>query len=58
MSSLLPPTAPLLCVSNICRFDSHVYNSQLMQAEAVGLAYRAWRREWRGKGKQYVRLSH
>ena len=25
-----------------------------MQSEAVGLAYRTWRREWRGKGKQYV----
>ncbi|KAI0738846.1 glycoside hydrolase [Daedaleopsis nitida] len=34
--------------------ETHVYNSQLMQAEAVGLAYRAWRREWRGKGKQYT----
>ena len=25
-----------------------------MQSEAVSLAYRTWRREWRGKGKQFV----
>ena len=38
-------------------FHRHVYNSQIMQSEAVSLAYRAWRREWRGKGKQYVRRA-
>ncbi|KAM5541197.1 hypothetical protein V8D89_005126 [Ganoderma adspersum] len=32
--------------------ETHIYNSQLMQSEAVSLAYR--RREWRGKGKQYT----
>ena len=26
-----------------------------MQSEAVSYAYRVWRREWRGKGKEYVR---
>ena len=36
--------------------DSHVYNTQLMQSEAVSFAYRSWRREWRGKGREYVRL--
>ncbi len=25
-----------------------------MQSEAISLAYRMWRREWRGKGKEYV----
>ena len=35
--------------------DSHVYNTQLMQSEAVSFAYRSWRREWRGKGREYVR---
>ena len=35
----------------------HIYNTQLMQSEAVSLAYRTWRREWRGKGKEYVRHS-
>ncbi|PIL34860.1 hypothetical protein GSI_02647 [Ganoderma sinense ZZ0214-1] len=34
--------------------ETHIYNSQLMQSEAVSLAYRTWRREWRGKGKQYT----
>ncbi|KAI0053200.1 glycoside hydrolase family 2 protein [Auriscalpium vulgare] len=34
--------------------ETTVYNRQLMQAEAVGYAYQVWRREWRGKGKQYT----
>jgi hypothetical protein len=25
-----------------------------MQSEALAYAYRVWRREWRGKGKEYV----
>ena len=28
-----------------------------MQSEALAYAYRMWRREWRGKGKEYVRPS-
>ncbi|THH31617.1 hypothetical protein EUX98_g2590 [Antrodiella citrinella] len=32
---------------------TYVYNTQIMQSEALGLAYRSWRREWRGPGKQY-----
>ncbi|EJF55724.1 glycoside hydrolase [Dichomitus squalens LYAD-421 SS1] len=34
--------------------ETHIYNTQLMQSEAISLAYRSWRREWRGKGKQYT----
>lgn len=34
--------------------ETHVYNTQLMQSEAVSYAYRVWRREWRGKGKEYT----
>ncbi|KAI0326209.1 glycoside hydrolase [Cubamyces sp. BRFM 1775] len=34
--------------------ETHIYNTQMMQSEAVSLAYRAWRREWRGKGKEYT----
>ncbi|KAH9919171.1 glycoside hydrolase [Epithele typhae] len=34
--------------------ETHVYNTQIMQSEAVSLAYRAWKREWRGKGKQFT----
>ncbi|EMD39457.1 glycoside hydrolase family 2 protein [Gelatoporia subvermispora B] len=33
--------------------ETHIYNTQIMQSEAVSLAYRAWRREWRGPGKEY-----
>lgn len=32
----------------------HVFNTQLMQSEALGHAYRSWKREWRGPGKQFV----
>ncbi|KAI0345567.1 glycoside hydrolase [Trametopsis cervina] len=33
--------------------ERYVYHQQIMQSEAVSLAYRMWRREWRGKGKEY-----
>jgi beta-mannosidase len=32
----------------------YVYNTQLMQSEAVSYAYQVWRRKWGGKGKEYV----
>ncbi|KAJ3841495.1 glycoside hydrolase [Lentinula raphanica] len=31
-----------------------VFNTQLMQSEAVGFAYQSWRRKWGGEGKQYT----
>ncbi|KAF6759208.1 beta-mannosidase [Ephemerocybe angulata] len=31
----------------------HAFNTQVMQAEAVGYAYRVWKREWRSEGKRY-----
>ncbi|EAU80945.1 beta-mannosidase [Coprinopsis cinerea okayama7 len=34
-------------------FDRYRFNTQVMQSEAVSYAYRVWRREWRGKGKEY-----
>ncbi|GBE85088.1 Beta-mannosidase B [Sparassis crispa] len=34
--------------------ETHVYNTQIMQSESVSFAYRMWRREWRGKGKEYT----
>ncbi|KNZ80314.1 putative beta-mannosidase B [Termitomyces sp. J132] len=34
--------------------ETHVYNTQLMQSEAVSYAYRSWRRAWRGRGKEYT----
>ncbi|EIW81506.1 glycoside hydrolase family 2 protein [Coniophora puteana RWD-64-598 SS2] len=34
--------------------ETHVYNTQLLQSEAMGFAYREWRRAWRGPGKQYT----
>ncbi|EPQ54903.1 glycoside hydrolase [Gloeophyllum trabeum ATCC 11539] len=34
--------------------ETHVYNTQILQAEAMGFAYRSWRREWRGHGKEYT----
>lgn len=40
------------------RFNTHpleeyVYSTQLMQAECLAYAYRVWRRQWKGPGRQY-----
>ncbi|KAH8082418.1 glycoside hydrolase superfamily, partial [Cristinia sonorae] len=35
------------------KLEVYAYNTQIMQSEAIGLAYRSWRREWRGEGKQF-----
>ncbi|KAL5495319.1 hypothetical protein ACEPAI_782 [Sanghuangporus weigelae] len=34
--------------------ETHVYNTQMLQSDAMGYAYRMWRREWRGPGKEYT----
>ncbi|KAI0671265.1 glycoside hydrolase [Trametes maxima] len=34
--------------------EAYIYNTQIMQSDAASLAYRMWRREWRGKGKEYT----
>ncbi len=34
--------------------ESYVYYTQAMQAETLAAAYRLWRRDWRGKGKEYT----
>lgn len=34
--------------------EQYVYSTQLMQAECLSTAYRVWRREWKGPGKEYV----
>ncbi|CUA67033.1 beta-mannosidase [Rhizoctonia solani] len=34
-------------------FETYAYLTQVMQSEAVASAYRMWRRDWKGKGKQY-----
>ncbi|KAJ8100523.1 glycoside hydrolase superfamily [Lipomyces tetrasporus] len=34
--------------------ESRTYATQLMQAECLAYAYRCWRREWKGKGKEYI----
>ncbi|KAF7300960.1 hypothetical protein MIND_00659100 [Mycena indigotica] len=34
--------------------ETYVYNTQLLQAEAVGYAYQVWRRKWAGRGKEYT----
>lgn len=36
------------------RLDAYVYATQLMQAEALGHAYRVWRRRWAGPGRYAV----
>ncbi|EJT97015.1 glycoside hydrolase [Dacryopinax primogenitus] len=34
-------------------FESYVFLTRMMQSEGVGAAYRMWRRDWKGPGKQY-----
>lgn len=36
------------------RVCSYVYYTQIMQAETLASAYRLWRRNWRGKGREYT----
>ena len=33
---------------------SYVYYTQVMQAETLASAYRLWRRNWKGRGKEYT----
>jgi beta-mannosidase len=37
--------------------ETYLYNTQLNQSEALAHAYRSWRRDFRGPGKEYVSLS-
>ncbi|KAH9900032.1 glycoside hydrolase family 2 protein [Cubamyces lactineus] len=34
--------------------ESYVYYTQIMQAETLAAAYRLWRRNWKGKGREYT----
>ncbi|KAJ7597793.1 glycoside hydrolase [Mycena floridula] len=34
--------------------ETAVFNTQIMQSEAVGYAYQVWRRKWAGPGKQHT----
>ncbi|CAZ81256.1 unnamed protein product [Tuber melanosporum] len=34
--------------------EQYIYATQLMQAECLSTAYRLWRRQWQGPGKEYV----
>lgn len=34
--------------------DSWIYITQLMQSECLAYAYRCWRREWKGEGREYI----
>ncbi|KAF5387820.1 hypothetical protein D9615_000372 [Tricholomella constricta] len=34
--------------------ESYVYYTQVMQAETLASAYRLWRRNWRGRGREYT----
>jgi hypothetical protein len=33
---------------------SYVYYTQIMQAETLAAAYRTWRRNWAGPGREYT----
>ncbi|OCB84833.1 glycoside hydrolase family 2 protein [Sanghuangporus baumii] len=34
--------------------ESYVYYTQIMQSETLASAYRLWRRNWKGRGKEYT----
>jgi hypothetical protein len=34
--------------------NSYVYYTQIMQAETLAAAYRTWRRNWAGPGREYT----
>lgn len=36
------------------RHPSYVYYTQIMQAETLASAYRLWRRNWKGRGREYT----
>ncbi|KAL8732792.1 MAG: hypothetical protein Q9181_003830 [Wetmoreana brouardii] len=36
-----------------CPLDYYVYCTQLMQAECFGTAFRLWKREWKGRCREY-----
>ena len=33
--------------------DEWIYSTQLLQADCLAMAYRSWRREWKGLGREY-----
>lgn len=35
-------------------YPSYVYYTQVMQAETLASAYRLWRRNWKGRGREYT----
>ena len=35
-------------------FEQYVYCTQLMQAECLASAYRLWKRQWKGPGREYT----
>ena len=37
-----------------CVPASYVYYTQIMQAETLASAYRLWRRNWKGRGREYT----
>ncbi|KAL1410297.1 hypothetical protein Q8F55_004303 [Vanrija albida] len=34
--------------------ESYIYYTQIMQAECLAAAYRLWRRNWKGRGREYT----
>jgi beta-mannosidase len=36
--------------------EKYVWNTQLLQSEAMGWAYQSWRRAWKSDGRRFVSL--
>jgi beta-mannosidase len=41
-------------ISNISSLEGYTYSTQLLQSEALTAAFVAWRRNWKGPGKEYT----
>lgn len=52
MDRLVTVTTGLVCFNWL--LFSYVYYTQIMQAETLASAYRLWRRNWRGKGREHT----
>ncbi|PPR06573.1 hypothetical protein CVT24_001754 [Panaeolus cyanescens] len=48
------PAAMIAVVLGLMRIRSYVYYTQIMQAETLASAYRLWRRNWKGRGREYT----
>ncbi|KAE9364941.1 glycoside hydrolase family 2 protein [Stipitochalara longipes BDJ] len=42
----------LLAPTSTSTLEDHIYSTQLIQSEALATAYRSWKRQWKGPGRE------